>query len=230
MDYCASATGGQYNAPLAFMSFYAGTSTSSASGRPRVIRQSAQGLAQNYGSIGESTGASIYRDRVRLVVNDVLFEVDVLNVTDGNRSSSKRSALPISTTEKLTSIQSALGLSITQLAEIFGVTRKTVYDWLDGTEPRVVLSGKIDVLSEVIANSSGVDLKRLKSVWGIPVSGKSFRELLMEDGSDQENMLRQASEKLAELAPRIGASRPKISGAKLGNSNLSDIDRVADVG
>ncbi|WP_157763359.1 hypothetical protein [Pseudomonas citronellolis] len=230
MDYCAAATGGQYSAPSAFMSLYVGSSTSSASGKPRVIRRSPQGLSVGYGSIGESTGASIYRDRIRLVVNDVLFEVGAFSSTDDAGSGAEKFLPPAATAEKLTSIQSTLGLSITQLAEIFGVTRKTVYDWFDGTEPRTALSGKIDVLSEVIANNSGVDLKRLKSVWGIPVSGKSFRELLAEDGLDRESMVRQASAKLAELGPRIGAGRARVSGVKLGNANLSDIDRVADVG
>ncbi|MNH24597.1 hypothetical protein D3C79_845420 [compost metagenome] len=128
-------------------------------------------------------------------------------------------------------MQNELGLSITQMAQLFGVTRKAVYDWLDGTEPRANISNRMELIASLIKeNRSNLNLTRLKNVWVMPIEGRSFIDVLSDDNIDQKSRFSAATAKLQELAPRLGQDVPKLSKTYLGDAHSSDIDRVADLG
>lgn len=132
---------------------------------------------------------------------------------------------------QLETVQEKLGLSITQISQLFGVTRKSVYDWLDGAEPRINIANRMESISSIIDNnSSRYNLKRLKGVWLTAVSGRSFIDILADDSLDEATRLTIASAKLEELAPRLGQENAKTGKTYLGNAHTSDIDRVADLG
>lgn len=132
---------------------------------------------------------------------------------------------------QLEDLQTNLGLSITQLAQFFGVTRKSIYDWLDGTAPRTANTRRLDIMSAIIAaNGDRINLKRLKGVWLTSVNGQSFMDIISEDSLGDEEKIAKASLKLAELAPRLGPQAKQNTKTYLGNAHSSDIDRVADFG
>ncbi|MBF6647172.1 hypothetical protein IT781_00970 [Methylobacter sp. BlB1] len=140
---------------------------------------------------------------------------------------------PVAIAERLDLIKDRLALSITQLAELFGVTRKTVYDWYEGTEPRRTAINRMEILINVLNEvSPEVDLTRLKAVWNIPVSGKSFRMVFGNDNIDAEALQRALTEKLDELSSRIIASTGPMRkiNPQFGEAHLAEFDKRTDLG
>lgn len=129
-------------------------------------------------------------------------------------------------------IRDNLALSMTQLAELFGVTRKSVYDWYDGAAPRNNTFKRIHVLRDVIAdNSAAADgLRQLKSVWDIEINGNSFRSLLDADNLDDAEMRVALNGKLNELSSRmVPITVASRRGSKpQGKAWLVDIERSTD--
>lgn len=141
------------------------------------------------------------------------------------------SRLLISQNEKLEFIQSKLDLSITQMSELFGVTRKAIYDWFDGAEPRRNIQTKIETLIDLLADIPEViDISKLKAVWKIPVSEKSFLAVFNEDNSDLLSYRTTLKEKLDELSPKLVSA--SISENKtypqLGKAHIAEFDRRTD--
>lgn len=134
--------------------------------------------------------------------------------------------------ERLDLIKDRLALSITQLAELFGVTRKTVYDWYEGTEPRRNAINRIETLIEALNRYSELDLTRLKSMWSIPVSGKSFRAVLNDENLDAETLQNTLAKKLDELSTRMVATTSTMqkTTSQLGDAQLAEFDRRTEHG
>ena len=78
--------------------------------------------------------------------------------------------------DKLNTIKTTLNLSISQLSELFYVSHKTVYDWYDGiTQPNSNIIQRVDILIDILYTlPSDVNIRRLKSIWKIPIYNKSF--------------------------------------------------------
>jgi transcriptional regulator with XRE-family HTH domain len=129
-------------------------------------------------------------------------------------------------------IREKLSLSMTQLADLFGVTRKSVYDWYEGAEPRSNSAKRINILQNVLnAMPEGdYDLRQLKSVWNIEVNGASFRSLFEDDRLDESHLEAALKEKLNELSLRLVPARASTHKAsqQLGGAWLADIERSAD--
>ncbi|NMZ58175.1 hypothetical protein [Pseudomonas nitroreducens] len=206
--------------------------TSGASGRkfPNKKPPATATIIFNTGHQNISTGARPFNGgRIRVLINDVVFETSKIEFKETPIESTSVIASPTTTSEKLSLLQSSFGISITQMSDILGVTRKTIYDWIDGSEPRPASSQKIDILTEISERHSNINLSRLKTVWNIPINGKSLRQVLAEDSTDRTGVLEDASAKIAALAPKLGAPS-KPSKAKIRMAHLSDIDRASDVG
>ncbi|MFA6052474.1 MAG: hypothetical protein WC762_07770 [Methylobacter sp.] len=137
-------------------------------------------------------------------------------------------------TESFDMIKTRLALSITQLAELFGVTRKTVYDWCDGSkEPRRTMRNRMEILIEILDRvPAEADLRRLKAVWNIPVSGKSFLAVFCDDKLDPTALRAVLEEKLNELSPRLVATTNSMqkTTSQLGEAHLAEFDRRTDFG
>lgn len=105
--------------------------------------------------------------------------------------------------DQLNGIKEFLGLTVTQLAELFKVTRKTVYDWYDGADPRAGMGARIETLNHLLQSSAFQgDMKRLKQVWNLPVSGHSFIDVV-NSSVDHYDLKAVLEGKLKELAPRM---------------------------
>lgn len=152
-------------------------------------------------------------------------------ISVANTVTKEEKTAAISFKNQIESIQSELGLSITQLAQLFGVTRKSVYDWLDNAAPRANISNRMELISTLVrSNNSKLDLKRLKGVWLINLDGRSFLDVILDDALDYDSRMAAAIAKLDELAPRLGEGLPKLGKTYLGNAHASDVERVADLG
>lgn len=132
---------------------------------------------------------------------------------------------------RLDLIKSRLALSVTQLAELFGVTRKAIYDWYDGAEPRSAATIRMELLIDILNTApERIDLQRLKAVWNIPVSGKSFLAVFGDDKLDPTALRTLLKEKLDELYPRLVATTKEMqrTTTQLGEAHLAEFDRRTD--
>lgn len=139
----------------------------------------------------------------------------------------------VAVAERLDLIKDRLALSITQLAELFGVTRKTVYDWYEGTEPRRNAVNRMEILIDVLNRvSPEVDLARLKAVWNVPVSGTSFRAVIGDDNLDAGTLQKGLLEKLNELSTRMVATTSPMrkTTSQFGEAQLAEFERQTDHG
>lgn len=163
-----------------------------------------------------------------LLVNDQKVRIELSRNQQTEALEKISNAQPVVMGERLDLIKDRLSLSITQLAELFGVTRKTIYDWYEGTEPRPKAASRMEMLIDVLNQTSPeTDLSRLKAVWSIPVSGASFRKVFNDDNMDAETFQNALVEKLHELSIRMVATaspmRKTIS--KFGEAQLAEFDR-----
>lgn len=134
-------------------------------------------------------------------------------------------------TERLDLIKDRLSLTITQMAELLGVTRKTVYDWYDGAEPRPTMMNRLEILIDAINSVPvEVDLRRLKTLWNIPISGKSFRTVFSDDNIDINTLRTALIEKLNELSTRMveKANSPYKSSSRFAEAQIAEYDRRGD--
>jgi len=103
--------------------------------------------------------------------------------------------------DRLNPMRKQLALSITQMSELLGVTRKSIYDWYDGIEPRSNTMTRLEILTKALQSvSADVDLTRLKVVWNIPVSGESFREVYSNSELNDGGLLEGLIAKLNDLS------------------------------
>lgn len=140
-------------------------------------------------------------------------------------------ALTLPFSSRLGEIQDRLSLSITQVAELFGVTRKSVYDWFDDKSmPRASVINRTETLLDIIKESPrDVDLSRLKTVWNIPTSGQSFLAILNDESIAVDRLKECGMQKLIELSPRLGQITVGHKDMRHGTSHIIDIDRTTDV-
>lgn len=134
--------------------------------------------------------------------------------------------------DQLDDIKTDLTLSITQLADLFSVTRKTVYDWYEGTTPRHGVTSRMNILIDILKSMpSDVDLLRLKTVWNIPVSGKSFRLVFNGETIDELSFRTTLEEKMHELSPRMAKKTgyQRKTSVQLGEAHLAEFEKHTDV-
>lgn len=138
--------------------------------------------------------------------------------------------------ERLDQIKEQLALSVTQIAELFNVTRKSVYDWYEGAIPHTNKVSRMEVLIAVLSNSpASIDLRRLKSVWNIDIGDRSFREVFNDEHLDNANLQNAIATKLNELSPRMVTANKLVahrtkSNVNIGEAHFSDFERQADYG
>lgn len=133
--------------------------------------------------------------------------------------------------DQLNPIKDRLALSITQVAELFGVTRKSVYDWYEGVEPRANTRWRMEILIDALSSiPAEADMQRLKVVWNIPVSGQSFRAVFNNDKLDKKSLPTKLKSKLQELFPRMvkGTSSICKTTTQFGNAHIAEFDKHAD--
>ncbi|BAP77692.1 hypothetical protein MT1_0516 [Pseudomonas sp. MT-1] len=224
---------------------YSSSAACIAEARSRFLVGDSQANVIDGGSIQTRIGA-MFESSLPYGVTGLLRRTPALIITvDGNPAELTRNVVSIvqpsasalkeiaaiSFKAQIENVQDQLGLSITQIAQLFGVTRKTVYDWLDNAAPRANASNRMEFVADLIRqNESRLNLKRLKGVWQMAVNGRSFIDIVLDEELDQDSRMAAAMAKLEELAPRLGQTAFKLGKTYLGNAHANDIERAADLG
>jgi transcriptional regulator with XRE-family HTH domain len=110
----------------------------------------------------------------------------------------------------LNKIRTAFGLTMTELAEVFGVARPTVYAWLAGTTPKSNLQEKAWKLHRLAEKVESLDIARISLMKKKPLSsGQTLLQTLVSGTG-----LDDAFEELQSSGPQkilcIQASSAKI--------------------
>jgi DNA-binding XRE family transcriptional regulator len=90
-------------------------------------------------------------------------------------SDALRAALALSVADQAREVQAALSLNKTQLADVLGVSRPTLYDWFDGKEPNASNAVRLTAVLRMLA-SAGVTSAN-------PLSPRFLRQALSERGT-----------------------------------------------
>jgi DNA-binding transcriptional regulator YiaG len=190
------------------------------------------GLGEYFLEFEKATLSSPFKQKPRLII---YIDDQPLSITKNalpiEQPKDKIAAQTNISIDRLNLIRECFALSITQMAELFGVTRKSIYDWYEGVEPRPAMRSRMEILVDALgAVPAAVDLQRLKVVWNIPVSGQSFCAVFNNDNLDNDSLLTELKTKLHELSSRMvkKTNLPRKATTQLGEAHLAEFDRRAD--
>lgn len=126
-------------------------------------------------------------------------------------------------------VQAGFGRTMTRLPEVFGVSRQTLYNWLEGETPKqghqaklLQLAEAANVLSEVGFKPTSPSLDRIVS------QGKSLLQLLREgaDGRDTAkklvSIIQRGSESRNKLDDLLGGRKARLEVTDIGTSSLDE--------
>jgi transcriptional regulator with XRE-family HTH domain len=108
----------------------------------------------------------------------------------------QKKTIPILPRDQLLLISAFFGFSNTELSRVCGVSRPTVYAWIDGTEPKRENLNKIKYLAQIafdIAPEPACPLFHHYSEGPIRGYEKSLVDYLIEDTQDREFILQLAA-------------------------------------
>ncbi len=127
-------------------------------------------------------------------------------------------------TDLMKEVKAGFGRTISHLPAVFGVSRQTLYNWLNGETPKELHQGKLVQLAAAarIFTEAGFKPTAL-SLERTVAQGKSFVELIGQGANGKE-----AAERLVRIEKRGAAAREKLD-ALLGDRTPSRPD-VADMG
>ncbi|MEW5250739.1 hypothetical protein [Microbulbifer discodermiae] len=87
------------------------------------------------------------------------------------------------TAQHLTNIRGVFNLPMTELGDLFKVSRQSVYKWLRGTEPDIQKSDQIHSLSQIADQFKTSGVMRAGAVFKIKVFGEKSLYQLFKDSS-----------------------------------------------
>jgi len=134
-------------------------------------------------------------------------------------------------------VQNTFGLRVTQLADVFQVSRRSIYDWLGGKEPsRDDNIERLNKIHEILLLCKSIGATDSASIGRLAkrpiVADKSLLDLLSEptlDAASIQSAYTQINEEIAKLNSRIAASRTLVNPkGQLSNDEIAaELDRLA---
>lgn len=102
-------------------------------------------------------------------------------------------------------IKSESAVTISALSELFGVTRRAFYSWLDGTTPkRGGSQARIAVLRDVLSTMQSTQQRMaLFSLMDETVDGETFREVFQSSTDNVDEFRERLDVMVAKLAPTL---------------------------
>ena len=130
----------------------------------------------------------------------------------------------LSTAQLLSKIRDIFGLRMSEVAQIFGVSRRAAYDWLEGATPRPDTVARIYTLSRYAEELRTAGLIHVERYMHRPViSGRSLLELL-KSGDSVETAIAVIKRTAAEEA-----KNRKQLGSRTSDTNTASINGFDEV-
>lgn len=121
-------------------------------------------------------------------------------------------------------VKAGFGRTMSRLPEVFGVSRQTLYNWLNGDNPKSQYEQRIEQLAYAARVFDEQKFKPTTAMLDRTVSGgKSFLQL-MSEGADG----REAAQKLIRIVQRGAESRSKLDALLVGRKQSNSL--AADFG
>ncbi|MFY8084063.1 MAG: hypothetical protein ACOVN7_10075 [Rubrivivax sp.] len=103
-------------------------------------------------------------------------------------------------------VKSGFGRTMSRLPEVFGVSRQTLYNWLEGETPKAVHQERLRQLAEAANVFADLGVKPTTPMLDRAVAqGKSFLQLMASGANGQE-----AAKKLIRIVQRGADSRAQL--------------------
>lgn len=124
-------------------------------------------------------------------------------------------------------IRDELSLSMSELAQLFGVTRKSVYDWFDGSNPRNHIAEKISaVKSFLVENVPGPYRKLIRQFWSKSNGDSDSLLKILQNEHPSNAQIKNGKQAYAILEPSIIAfiKNNRTNNGKYGAGKVSSDD------
>lgn len=139
------------------------------------------------------------------------------------RGNEPRREILISVAQQVILIRDALGLKMSELAQIFGVTRPTAYAWINGSEPKPEIKIKIFRLRRFVDELHGAGIARLDRFTRIPLyNGKSLLDSLKADSG-----LEDATAAIKRTASQQRLDHAEIELGRANRKRIADLDDIS---
>lgn len=109
--------------------------------------------------------------------------------------------------ELMGQVKAGFGRTMSRLPEVFGVSRQTLYNWLEGETPKIAHQERLRQLAESAQVFAGLGIKPTTSMLDRTVAqGKSFLQLMAAGADGQET-----AKTLIRITQRGNDSRAKLN-------------------
>jgi len=133
-------------------------------------------------------------------------------------------ALAPSTAQLLLNIRDIFTLRMSELAQIFGVSRRAAYDWLEGAEPKPDTVARIYVLNKYAEELKAAGIAQIEHFVRRPVvSGRSLLDLLKSGES-----IEAAIDVIKRAASEEAKNRRQL-GQRISETNTTSVDGFDEV-
>jgi transcriptional regulator with XRE-family HTH domain len=126
-------------------------------------------------------------------------------------------------------VKIGFGRTMSRLPEVFGVSRQTLYNWLQGETPKVAHQERLRQLAEAAQVFAGLGIKPTTPMLDRPVAqGKSFIKLMADGANGQETSMKlirivqRGNESRAKLDTLLAGRRAKLSASDIGAPALNE--------
>jgi transcriptional regulator with XRE-family HTH domain len=120
-------------------------------------------------------------------------------------------------------VKTGFGRTMSRLPEVFGVSRQTLYNWLDGETPKPAQQARLQQLAEAAEVFTQLGVKPTSAMLDRTVTrGKSLLQLIAEgeDGKESAKKLvrivQRSSESRAKLDALLGDRKAKLTADDIG--------------
>ena len=125
----------------------------------------------------------------------------------------------LSPTQLVHKIRDAFSLNISDFANIFGVSRPTVYAWLDGQEPKPESLKHIQQLSKTADSVIGLNINKMDKLIHRPIfNGKSFLQKMTQNEDITDDLIT-----LKHLSDKEAAARKVSKGSGAHLSSMAEV-------
>jgi len=120
-------------------------------------------------------------------------------------------------------VKAGFGRTMSRLPEAFGVSRQTLYNWIDGETPKAIHQERIRQLAEAAAVFAELGIKPTSATLDRTVAqGKTFLQLMAAGANGKET-----AKRLIRIVQRSTASRDKLDALLAGRKAKLD---ASDIG
>ena len=168
-----------------------------------------------YASLVAGTGG-VYHASAFLDVN-AFTNTPLIRIDDSRR----RSAAVTSVAYHIAKIRSAFGLNMSDLANVFSVSRPTAYSWLQGTDPKPQLLARIWQMSNYADTIIALGLPRMHVLVKRPLANGTSLFTALQEGAGIDTAIsriqslseNEVSATISELRERT-ARKPRVRAAE----------------